>query len=138
MLEGWRESTIDVDLRIEPEHDEIMYALSDLKRRLEINIELASPSDFIPELPAWRDRSRYVLRDGTVEVFHYDPYSQALSKLQRGLTQDVGDVAEMIKRGLVEPGRLVELFEAIRPELRRYPRIDADRFAEAVYEAGTP
>lgn len=58
VLERWRESTIDVDLRFEPDADDLLRALPALKERLQVNIELASPPDFIPELPAtasgWR------------------------------------------------------------------------------------
>jgi hypothetical protein len=124
VLEGWRDSTIDVDLRFEPESDELMRALPALKDRLGINIELASPPDFIPELPGWRERSPLVFREGSVELHHFDLYSQALSKIERGFEQDLDDVHTMIARGSVEPVRLTELFEAIEPELYRYPALD--------------
>lgn len=128
MLEGWRDSTIDVDLRFEPESDEVMRALPALKDRLGINIELASPPDFIPELPGWRERSPLVLREGSVELHHFDLYSQALSKIERGFEQDLGDVRTMIARRWVLPARLIELFEAIEPELYRYPALDPRAF----------
>src|ERR1700712_1851960 len=85
VIEGWRASTVDVDLRLEPDSDEIMKALVQAKRDLDINIELASPPDFVPELAGWRDRSPFVLREGVVTVRHFDPYSQALAKIKRGL-----------------------------------------------------
>lgn len=135
VLEGWRESTIDVDLRFEPEADELLRELPILKERLGINIELASPPDFIPELPGWRERSPLVFRDGNVDVHHFDPYSQALSKIERGFTQDLGDVRAMIEHGLVEPDRLLELYDAIEPELYRYPAIDPASFREKVDSA---
>ena len=50
VLEGWRESTIDVDLRFEPEADELLRALPALKESLGVNIELASPTDFFSPL----------------------------------------------------------------------------------------
>ena len=132
VLEGWRQSTIDVDLRFEPESDELLRAIPALKESLGINIELASPPDFIPELPGWRERSPLLFRDGNVDVHHFDPYSQALSKIERGFTQDRDDVSELIKRGLVEPARLHELFNAIEPELFRYPAIDPSTFRRKV------
>jgi hypothetical protein len=128
VLEGWRDSTIEVDLRFEPESDELMRALPALKDRLGINIELVSPPDFIPELPGWRERSPLVLREGSVELHHFDLYSQALSKIERGFEQDLCDVRTMIARGSVEPVRLIELFEAIEPELYRYPALDPRAF----------
>jgi len=76
-LFGWRETTVDIDLRFEPELDELFRAIPAIKEKLQINVELASPSDFIPPLPGWQDRSQYIGREGKVSFFHYDPYSQA-------------------------------------------------------------
>jgi hypothetical protein len=128
VLEGWRQATVDVDLRFEPEADELLRALPALKESLGVNIELASPPDFIPELPGWRERSPHVFREGRVDVHHFDPYSQALSKIERGFDQDRSDVRTMIERGLVDPPRLRELYDAIEPELYQYPAIDPPAF----------
>jgi hypothetical protein len=132
VLMGWRDSTIDVDLRFEPELDELFRALPILKEQLETNIELASPSDFIPPLPGWEERSIYIGREGTIEFFHYDPYSQALSKIERGHVQDLQDVESMLKDSLIERDKLLSLFEAIEPQLYRYPAIDPGSFDLAV------
>jgi hypothetical protein len=51
VLLGWRTSTIDLDIRIVPESDRIFRAIPALKERLQINIELACPADFIPVPP---------------------------------------------------------------------------------------
>lgn len=128
VVEGWRASTVDVDLRIEPEDDEVYRALPRLKEALQINIELASPPDFIPELPGWRERSPLVLIEGKVEVRHFDPYSQALSKIERGFAQDLSDVKQMLTTGLVEAERLRDLYAAIEPDLYRYPALDPSAF----------
>jgi hypothetical protein len=135
VLEGWRASTIDVDVRFEPESDVLLRELVVLKDRLAINVELASPPDFIPELPGWRERSPLVFRDGNVDVHHFDPYSQALSKVERGFAHDVADVQEMFARGLIEPDRLAELYDATEPQLYRYPAIDAAAFRRKLREA---
>ena len=135
VLEGWRASTIDVDLRFEPESDALLRELAPLKDRLGINIELASPPDFIPELPGWRERSPLVLRDGNVDVHHFDPFSQALSKIERGFVHDLADVEAMLDRGMVERERLIELYDAIEPELYRYPAIDPAAFRRKVRDA---
>jgi len=135
VLEGWREATIDVDLRFEPEADELLRALPALKERLGVNIELASPPDFIPELPDWRERSPLVFREGRAAVHHFDFYSQALSKIERGFDQDLADVHTMIARGFVEPSRLRELYEAIDGEMYRYPAIDPPTFRKRLEAA---
>src|SRR5712691_3831845 len=121
VLLAWRDSTIDVDLKIEPEQDEVLRAIPELKERLEVNVELASPGDFLPELPGWRDRSQFITREGNLFFHHYDFYAQALSKLERLHVRDVDDVMQMHARRLIDSTRLLELFAAIEPQLYRYP-----------------
>ena len=128
VLLGWRDSTIDADILIVPEHDSLFQALPRLKEELQINVEIASPAHFIPELPGWRERSLLIGREGRLAFYHYDPYSQALAKIERGHARDLADVRELFNRGLVEPDRLRELFEAIEPRLERYPAIDPPSF----------
>jgi hypothetical protein len=135
VIEGWRMSTVDVDLRVEPESDELLRRLSTVKDELEVNVELASPPDFIPELPGWRERSPFVFQEGQLVVRHFDPYSQALAKVERGFELDLGDVASMVDAGLIEPNRARELFSAIEPMLFRYPAIDAAAFRTKVRRA---
>ena len=126
---------IDVDLRLEPESDALLRELAGLKERLGINVELASPPDFIPELPGWRERSPMVFREGNVDVHHFDPYSQALSKIERGFAHDLMDVEQMLAVGMVHPDRLAELYAAIEPELYRYPAIDPPAFRRRLRDA---
>lgn len=132
VLLGWRESTIDIDLKLVPEANEILKALPDLKERLQINVELASPDDFIPPLPGWEDRSGFIAREGGIDFFHYDFYAQALAKIERGHNTDLLDVQQMIDRGLVEPSRLLEYFSRIEDQLYKYPAIDPKSFRRAV------
>ena len=128
VLHGWRDSTVDIDLRLEPDSDELLRRIATVKDELHVNVELASPPDFIPELPGWRERSPFAFAEGRITVRHFDPYSQALSKISRDFELDRADVKAMIEHGLVAPERLEELFETIEPELFRYPSIDARDF----------
>lgn len=132
VLLGWRTSTIDIDLKIIPESDEILRSLPDLKERLHVNIELASPGDFIPELPGWQKRSRFIQQEGKLGFYHYDFYAQALAKIERGHQIDSMDVRQLIAGGLVEPKSLLELFFAIEDQIYRYPDLDRATFRRAV------
>lgn len=132
VLVGWRDSTVDADILIVPERDSLYRAIPRLKEELELNVEIVSPAHFIPELPGWRERSPVVAREGRVTYRHYDPYAQALAKIQRGHAKDLGDVAALLDRGLVEPGQLLDLFGAIEPHLYRYPAVDPASFRRAV------
>jgi hypothetical protein len=132
VLMGWRGTTIDVDLKFVPESDRLLRAIPHLKEKLQVNVELASPSDFIPQVPGWEERSRFIGKEGKLSFFHYDFYSQALAKIERGHTQDRADVDEMIRRELVEPRRALEYFDKIEPDLYRYPAVDPAAFRRAV------
>lgn len=57
VLVGWRSATIDVDLVMRPESDAMLRAIPLLKERLQLNVELASPDQFIPVQPGWEQRS---------------------------------------------------------------------------------
>ena len=97
-----------------------------------MNVELASPLDFLPELPGWRDRSRFRFREGNLEVFDFDLYSQALSKLERGLELDRQDVRGMVASGELAPKKLLELFEGIEADLYRFPAVDPQTLRRSV------
>jgi hypothetical protein len=132
VLEGWRASTIDVDVVFAPDTDALLRAVPALKEELRLNVELVSPAHFIPELPGWEERSAFVGQEGPLAFHHYDFYAQALAKLERGHAQDTEDVGAMIERGLVAPPRLRELFGAIEPSLYRFPAIDPKLFRRSV------
>lgn len=134
VLLGWRSTTVDVDLKLVPDSDELLRAIPILKEKLSLNVELASPDQFIPELPGWRERSVFIDQIRRLSFFHYDFYSQALSKLERGHVKDLLDAGEMLRRGLIERDELLRLFSVIEPELYRYPAIDPPSFRLAVEE----
>jgi hypothetical protein len=134
VLLGWRETTIDVDVALDPEQDELLRALPAIKDELQINVELASPRDFIPLPAGWEERSPSVGREGRLTFKHFDLLSQALAKLERGHTQDLEDARIMLERGLVEADRLREAFDEIEPRLYRFPAIDPPDFRRRVEE----
>ena len=132
VLHGWRPTTIDIDLKMVPENDDLLRAMPLLKEELEVNLELAAPDQFIPPLPGWEERSLFIEQVGKVAFHHYDPCSQTLAKIERGHRQDLGDARLMLRTGLVDKERLLELFAAIEPQLYRYPAVDPPSFRRAV------
>jgi hypothetical protein len=126
LLVGWRSSTVDIDIRLDPEPPGIFQAIAKIKQDLDINIELASPQDFLPPLPGWRDRSVFIGRQGDISFYHYDFTAQALAKLSRGYTRDLDDVQAMYEQKLFTLENLRRCFEAIEPELIRFPSLDPE------------
>jgi len=134
VLHGWRESTIDVDVKLIPDSDELLREIPRLKSELDLNVELAAPSDFIPVPAGWEERSPLICREGKLSFHHFDPVAQALSKAERGHAQDLVDVREMIDSGLVDPAEARAQFARVEPELYRFPAIDPGAFRAAVAE----
>lgn len=132
LLEGWRSTTVDVDLKLDPEPEGIFEAIGRLKNELELNIELSSPDQFLPTLPDWRERSVFIDRHGKVEFFHYDFRAQALSKLARGFERDLRDVDAMLERNLVTRNELAMAYQTMKPQLLRHPAIDPEAFERRV------
>jgi hypothetical protein len=93
ILNTWRASTRDIDLRIEPESatGTAGDAIASIKQDLDIGIEFASPLDFLPEMPGWRERSPFVEEVGGLTFRHFDSTarrSQRCGRVRRssGLT----------------------------------------------------
>jgi hypothetical protein len=134
VLVGWREATIDVDVLVVPENDALLRALARIKDSLAINVEFASPLDFIPVPSGWEMRSPSIRRERNASFFHFDPYAQALAKAERGHEQDFTDVAALIEHGFVEPPRARQYFEEIESALYRFPAVDPAAFRARVEE----
>jgi hypothetical protein len=132
---GWRASTVDIDLVMRPDDDGLLRAIPEIKDRLSVNIELASPADFIPVPEGWEERSPRIERIGRTWIHHYDLYAQALAKIERGHDRDRTDVREIIARGLVDRSKLREYFSRIEPMLYRFPAIDGAAFRRALEES---
>ena len=107
VLSGWRASTIDIDLKLVPDDDALLRAIPELKESLEV-------------------------KEGPLAFYHFDLTAQALSKIERGHEQDVEDVREMIRRGLVQPDGLRRAYAAIEPQLYRYPAVDPASFRQSL------
>jgi hypothetical protein len=135
VLLGWRATTIDVDFVMRPDDEGILRALPSLKETLRVNLEIASPVEFIPVPAGWEDRGMFVAQEGSVAFYHFDLYAQALAKVERGHRHDLADVREMIERRLVDPGHALEYFGRMEPELYRFPAIDPPSYRRAVEAA---
>ncbi len=116
VFEVFRDQTLDIDISFEvddKDHSDFVAAVRDLKEQLSLNIEEASPSDFIPLPAGHRERSPYIGRYGRLEVFHFDLYSLALSKIERGTESDFEDALILLRSGRIDMPVLSQYFEEI-------------------------
>ncbi|NCO32097.1 hypothetical protein GW891_05010 [bacterium] len=121
---GIRNTTIDVDISFQPDTDEMYKAIQLLKETLNMNIEIVSPSHFIPLIPGWDKRNIFIQKNNNVSFFHYDLYSQIIAKVQRGWEQDLIDATGFSHFSGFDMNLLSVLFQKIKPNLIRYPAID--------------
>lgn len=136
-----RTQTVDIDIKLEPEPKGVFERIAILKERLDINVEIASPDQFVPPLPGWRERSQFIAKYGLVDFYHYDFYGQTLAKILRGHEKDIADVQAFLDLGKVNPSKLQELFDDIQGQLIRYPAISAPllrRRVKQFVDAHTP
>jgi hypothetical protein len=120
VFEELRLQTVDIDVVIEvspADHGKLIQAIRELKDELSINVEEASPGDFIPLPSGYQNRHEYLERIGTIDVLHFDLYSTALSKIERGREQDLVDVLALLRVGRIEWTTLVDLFKEILPRM---------------------
>jgi hypothetical protein len=119
VYEGLRQQTLDIDLTFEiasEDHSLFIEIVRNLKERLSLNIEEVSPADFIPLPSGYRERSQYINRYGQLDIFHFDLYSTALSKIARGTEEDFADILALLQTGRLELATLTQLFNEILPD----------------------
>jgi hypothetical protein len=120
VYEGFRGQTLDIDIAFEvssDDHGAFIRAVRDLKEELWLNVEEASPGDFIPLPAGHRDRSRFIGRYGQLDVFHFDLYSMALSKIERGTEEDFSDVLALLRSKQIDWETLTGCFAEILPRV---------------------
>jgi Nucleotidyltransferase of unknown function (DUF6036) len=132
LLHGFRETTIDIDIKIEPDRGDLLGQIPAIKEELQVNVELASPDLFIPVSAGWEERSPLVTTVDAVTFRHFDPVAQALAKIERGHERDLRDVRDLAAGGHVRPHDLRAEFDRIEPELYRFPAIDPASMRRAV------
>ena len=93
-----------------------------------MNVGLASRGDLVPLPRGWEDRSLLAESGQRLAFYHFDPYAQALSKVERDHARDREDVKALIASGLVEPQRLLAYFDEIEPSLYAFRRSTRRRF----------
>jgi len=125
--------TQDIDIQVSGENEgELIVAIQRLIQQMQINVEFASPGDFIPVPSQWEMHAQYVGRYGGVDVFYFDFYSITLSKIERGNNRDIADVKLLVKQGIVSLDKLDVAYQEVLSQLGqgRYPRITPQRFSE--------
>jgi len=125
--------TQDIDIQVSGPHEgELIVTIQRLIQQMQVNVEFASPGDFMPLPSQWEVHSRYIGRYGGVDVFYFDFYSIALSKIERGNMRDIADVKLLVQQNIIRLEELDVAYQEVLQQLGRgrYPRLSPERFAE--------
>lgn len=102
---GVRQATLDIAYTAQADD---VQALADLERQLprlkdqlDVNVEPASPADFMPVPRNALGASRYMRQYGPVALYHCHYPSIVLSKVARSAERDLADVELLVREGLV-------------------------------------
>ena len=136
---GLRETTLDVDYVAASDRPEglgeVERALPRLKDELNINVEPASPGDFMPVPAGAFTRARFVGSYGLLSVYHYDYPTLVLAKIARSTERDLSDVELLLREGVASWAEVEHAWAEIRERetgwLRHTPAQVEKRFEAA-------
>jgi hypothetical protein len=96
---------------------ELEDVLERLGSELNLDLELVPLGEFIPLPPDAETRRRFVGRYGQVDIFIFDLYSIALSKIARGFESDIEDVEFLLSNELIVWETLETFFQIVLPRV---------------------
>ena len=102
-LLGSPRSTLDIDyVGDDIDSDDLQRVVAQIADGMHIEVEPVPIAKFVP-LPAnAQDRCIFVGQFGMLAVYVFDPYTIALSKLDRGFDTDIEDIVFLVHQGFVE------------------------------------
>ena len=128
--------TLDIDIHITIDPGNLTAQIAQLKQKMNINIEFASPGDFMPLPTQWEARSAFIRRYDQVDAFYFDWYSIALSKILRANEQDITDVQLLLDQEFVDMSELDMLYQNVLgkighpPNDRLFPNLSQEQFSQ--------
>jgi hypothetical protein len=120
-LLGSTRLTVDIDFvgdDIDP--NPLHRVIIEIAKELKIHVEPVPLDRFVPLPKGSADRSIYVGQFGNLEVYVADPYSIALSKLDRGFDTDFEDIIFLIKHNHIYLNELERITRDALPDARKY------------------
>ncbi len=94
--------------------------IEQVAREMKIGVDPIPFDEFIPLPTGTETRHRPVGQYGKLKVYVFDPYSIALSKIERGFKTDIEDVAFMLRKRIIVLEQLDEMAEAMLPRAREF------------------
>ncbi len=92
--------------------DKLAAAIESLAIEMKIEIEGVPLAEFMPLPEGAETRHRFIGHFGKLAVYVFDPYSIAISKIDRGFDTDLQDVLFLINNGLITFEQLEQYAQA--------------------------
>jgi hypothetical protein len=127
---GLRGSTLDIDYVADSDDpaalEDLERSIRELKDELDVNVEPASPADFLPIPRSVLDRSRFVARHGKMDVYYYHLPSLVIAKVARGFELDLADAEQLVRTGQVNWHDIEATWREIRSSPTGWLRYEPD------------
>ena len=118
---GMPRSTLDVDyLGDDLVHDDFQRTIDRVAAELHIHVDAVPIGNFVPVPAGAAARHIPLGRFGTLEVSAFDPYTIALSKLNRGFDSDLDDIVFLITQGMVHTSTLQDIVNTALMQAREF------------------
>ncbi len=118
LLLGNPRQTLDIDYTtdLNPQQQKALETImNQLAAQYRLDIEAVPIAEFVPLPPGAETRRRLIGRFGQLDVYVYDLYTIALSKIARGFETDMEDVIFLVKSNLIDLSELQKHFQAVLP-----------------------
>jgi hypothetical protein len=124
-LLGSPRATLDIDYVGDDLHsDALQQVIEQVAHELHLEVEAVPIEQFVPLSPDVALRHHFVERFDALEVYIFDPYTIALSKLDRGFDTDLDDVLFLLRQQTIE---LSQLIGTVDLALQRAVEFDLNR-----------
>ena len=113
--------TVDIDFVGDDLHPSTLHrSIMEIAKELKIDAEPVPLDRFVPLPPGSTARQIRIGQFGNLEIYVADPYSIALSKLDRGFDTDFDDIIFLIQKNLVSLNELERIMRDALPYARKY------------------
>ena len=113
--------TMDIDFMGDDVHPtELHRQLIQLAKELKIHLDPVPLDRFVPLPEGSENRKILIGRFGNLDVYVADPYSIALSKVDRGLKADLDDLVFLVEHNYITLEKLEQIMQSTLPQAGKF------------------
>lgn len=106
-LLGSPRPTLDIDYVGHDLHkDALQHVMEQVAQEMRLEVEAVPIAEFVPLPTDAEQRQMFVGTYGAINVYILDPYTIALSKIDRGFDTDIEDIIFLTRQGLITMAQL--------------------------------